>query len=104
MSDGRTITEYQYRKRDGELFETAVRADKEGKDKVCRNFAPDGSFMGEVKLRSRPLYGLGKLYGDSKYRDHEDIIIVEGEKCAETAQPFFDDHIVVTYSGRGKFD
>ena len=100
VGDGWTITEYRYLKRDGVLFETAVRADKEGADKVCRNFAPDGSFMGvPSSLRSRPLYGLGKLYGDGKYRDHEDIIIVEGEKCSEAAQQFFDDHIVVTYSG-----
>ena len=106
--DGWTITEYQYLKRYGELFETAVRADKfetavradkEGEDKVCRSFAPDGSYMGTVKYRSRPLYGLEKLYGDGKYRDHENIIIVKGEKCSEAAQKFFDNHIVVTYSG-----
>ena len=97
--DGWVITEYSYRKREGELFEIAVRADKKGEDKICRNFAPDGSIMGSVKLRSRPLYGLEKLYGDGKYRNHEYIIIVEGEKCAEAAQKFFDEYIVITYSG-----
>ena len=96
---GFKLTEYEYRDSEGKLFEIAVRADKEGEDKECRNFAPDGSIMGKVKLRSRPLYGLEKLYGDGKYRNHEDIIIVEGEKCAKEAQKFFGGHIVVTYSG-----
>ena len=93
------ITDYQYLDRDGVLFEIVYRADKEGETKVCRNFAPDGSYMGKVKKRSRPLYGLLKLRGDGPYKDPEGIIIVEGEKCADAAQKFFDDYIVLTYSG-----
>ena len=81
------------------MFETAVRADKKGQTKECRNFAPDGSFMGIVKRRSRPLYGLLKLRGDGQYKKPEGIIIVEGEKCADAAQKFFKDYIVLTYAG-----
>ena len=94
-----TITEYQYHDKEGDLFETVVRADKKGETKVCRNFAPDGSVMGKVKLRSRPLYGLLKLRGDGQYKNPKGIIIVEGEKCADTAQKFFKDYIVMTYAG-----
>ena len=94
------ITDYQYLDRDGVLFEIVYRADKKGETKVCRNFAPDGSFMGKVKKRSRPLYGLLKLRGDGPYKDPEGIIIVEGEKCADAAQKFFVDYIeVLTYAG-----
>ena len=99
FDDGRKITEYQYWDGDGELFETVARADKKGEDKECRNFAPDGSFMGKVKRRSRPLYGLLKLRGDGRYKKPKGIIIVEGEKCADAAQKFFDDYTVLTYAG-----
>ena len=99
FGDGRKITEYQYWDENGKLFETVARADKKGEDKECRNFAPDGSFMGKVKRRSRPLYGLLKLRGDGRYKKPKGIIIVEGEKCADAAQKFFDNHIVLTYAG-----
>ena len=81
------------------MFETVARADKKGQPKECRNFAPDGSFMGKVKRRSRPLYGSLKLRGDGRHKNPKGIIIVEGEKCADAAQKFFDDYIVLTYAG-----
>ena len=99
FDDNWTMIDYPYLDRDGKLFETVVRADKKGQAKVCRNFAPDGSYMGTVKRRSRPLYGLLKLRGDGPYKDPDGIIIVEVEKCADAAQKFFDDYIVLTYAG-----
>ena len=94
---GYTVGEFPYLNEDGSPAFTAVRADKEGCNKICRPFRSDGSF-GYPKGKL-PLYNLRKLGPGRNEKYTSTVIVVEGEKCVAVAEKVFPECDVVTWAG-----
>lgn len=95
------IARYAYRDTEGHLLGYTIRLEnEEGKVVLPLTYcqSADGKYpqwRWQGFGKDRPLYGLEKL---KTYPD-KPVLIVEGEKTADSAQNLFPDHAVLTWSG-----
>jgi len=103
MLKGRQETaRYQYKDADRNMLGYVVRLEDEQGNKItptltyCQNDKGEKQWRWQGFGKDRPLYGLDQL----KQNPEASVLVVEGEKTAETAKTLFPDHAVVTWSGR----
>ncbi|MGF7163499.1 hypothetical protein FHS85_005168 [Rhodoligotrophos appendicifer] len=101
---GRHTTSWAYRDAEGRLLGYICRFDMPdgGKEVLPQSYCtgPDGkrAWRWMSFAKPRPLYGLERLAEQPR----ANVVIVEGEKCADRARQLFPQHVVVTWPSGGK--
>jgi len=102
MAKGRQITVmHEYKDHNGTLLGYVVRLEDQKGTQItptltyCENEKGQQEWQWQDFGENRPLYGQEKLV---KYPT-EPVLVVEGEKAADSAQKLFPDHVVISWPG-----
>jgi hypothetical protein len=102
MAADRQITDmHAYRARQGELLGYVVRLEDQAGDNItstltyCENEKGEQQWQWQDFGEGRPLYGQEKLVKHPT----KPVLVIEGEKVADSAQKLFPDHVVMSWPG-----